>query len=503
MRALAPQASASAYSATRTDPDAGTVTSAHIGSVTLANLVRLSEARGDPIRPGCEDGWVTQSAEDEVVDICRDLIRIDTTNPGDGTGPGERVAAEYAAGLLAEVGLEPVILESAPRRASLVARIPGTDQTRPAMMIDGHLDVVPANAADWKVDPLSGEVADGCVWGRGAVDMKNMDAMALAVIRQRLREGRRPARDIVLAFTADEEAGGPMGARWLVQNHPELFEGVTEALSEVGGFSVTIADQRMYVMQTAEKGLAWMRLTAEGTAGHGSMIQPDNAVTRIAEAVGRLGTHQWPLRLTPAVTMFLEAAAEALGMTFDPANPEPVLARIGPMRRMIEAVTRNTLNPSRLQAGYKVNVVPQSATAEVDGRFIPGYEAEFLAEVDRLLGEGVARDFVNYDVAVETTPDGDLYDAITTAVLAEDPQAKVVPYCMSGGTDAKSFSTLGIRSFGFVPLKLPPDLDFSGMFHGIDERVPVDALRFGVRVLDRFLDNVLPAQPVIRADYDT
>jgi acetylornithine deacetylase/succinyl-diaminopimelate desuccinylase-like protein len=438
---------------------------------------------------------VTQRAEDEVVDICRDLIRIDTTNPGDNSGPGERVAAEHVAGLLAEVGVEPVILESAPKRASVVARIPGTDPTRPALMIDGHLDVVPANAADWKVDPFSGEIADGCVWGRGAVDMKDMDAIALATIRQRLREGRRPPRDIVLAFTADEEAGGPMGARWLVQNHPDLFEGVTEAISEVGGFSVTIKDQRMYVLQTAEKGLAWMRLTAEGTAGHGSMIQPDNAVTRMAEAVARLGTHDWPLRITTPVRMFLEAAAEALGMTFDPTDPEPVLARIGPMRRMIAAVTRNTLNPSRLQAGYKVNVVPQSATAEVDGRFIPGYEVEFMAEVDRLLGEGITRDFINYDIAVETTPDGDLYDAMIAALLAEDPQARVVPYCMSGGTDAKSFSTLGIRCFGFAPLKLPPELDFSGMFHGIDERVPVSGLRFGVRVLDRFLDSVLARQP--------
>jgi acetylornithine deacetylase/succinyl-diaminopimelate desuccinylase-like protein len=437
---------------------------------------------------------VTHSADDEVIEICRDLIRIDTTNPGDNSGPGERVAAEYVAGLLADAGLEPTILESAPKRASVVTRVVGTDPSRPALMIHGHLDVVPANAADWKVDPFSGEIAEDCLWGRGAVDMKDMDAITLAVIRRRLREGRRPPRDIVLTFTADEEAGGPMGARWLSRNHQELFEGVTEAISEVGGFSVTVGDQRMYVLQAAEKGLAWMRLTAEGTAGHGSMIQPDNAVTRMAEAVARLGTHQWPLRLTTPVLMFLQAAADALGIPFDPEDPEPVLARIGPMRRMMAAVTRNTLNPSRLQAGYKVNVVPQSATAEVDGRFIPGYEAEFFAEVDRLLGEGITREFINYDIAVETSPDGDLYDAMIDALLTEDPQASVVPYTMSGGTDAKSFSTLGIRCFGFSPLKLPPEMDFSGMFHGVDERVPLDGLRFGVRVLDRFLDNVLPGQ---------
>ena len=196
------------------------------------------------------------TAEAEVVDICRDLIRIDTTNPGDHSGPGERVAAEHVAGLLAEVGLEPTVLESHPKRTSLVARIEGEDPSRPALLIHGHLDVVPADADDWHRDPFGGEVAEGCVWGRGAVDMKDMDAMVLAVMRQRLREGRKPKRDVVLAFTADEEAGGKWGARYLTQEHPGLFEGVTEAIGEVGGFSVTVGDQRLYALQTAEKGLA-------------------------------------------------------------------------------------------------------------------------------------------------------------------------------------------------------------------------------------------------------
>jgi acetylornithine deacetylase/succinyl-diaminopimelate desuccinylase-like protein len=432
---------------------------------------------------------VTKNAQDEVVDICRDLIRIDTTNPGDNSGPGEREAAEYVAGLLTDVGLEPVVLESEPRRASVVARVPGSDSSRPALLIHGHLDVVPASAADWKVDPFAAELAEDCIWGRGAVDMKDMDAIVLATIRQRLREGRRPPRDVVLAFTADEEAGGGYGAKFLVQNHAYLFEGVTEAIGEVGGFSVVVGDQRMYVVQTAEKGIAWMRLFAEGTAGHGSMIQPDNAVTALAESVARIGRHEWPLRLRPSVRAFLEASAQALGVSFDPEDPDPVLNRLGPMRRMIGATVRNTVNPTRLQAGYKANVVPQYATAEVDGRFIPGYEEEFLAQIDQLLGEGVRREFIYHDIALETSPDGDLYQTMTESLLAEDPQASVVPYCMSGGTDAKWFSKLGIRCFGFSPLKLPPDLDFSGMFHGIDERVPVEGLRFGVRVLDRFLDH--------------
>jgi acetylornithine deacetylase/succinyl-diaminopimelate desuccinylase-like protein len=428
------------------------------------------------------------TAQDEVAALCSDLIRIDTTNPGDHSGPGERQAAEHVAALLAEVGLEPAVLESHPGRASVVARISGTDPARPALLIHGHLDVVPADAADWRVHPFSGELREDCVWGRGAVDMKDMDAMILAVVRQRLREGRRPPRDVVLVFPADEEAGGAHGARWLVDNHPGLFEGVTEAIGEVGGFSATIGGRRIYPIQTAEKGMAWMRLTARGTAGHGSMLQPDNAVTELAETVARIGRHEWPPRMTPSVRAFLEEAAAALGIEFTPEAAGQILAKLGPIARMIGAALTNTINPTVLRAGYKINVVPQQASADVDGRFLPGHEEEFFAEVDGLLGAGVRREFIFHGSALETTFDGDLCAAMTAALLAEDGDARVVPYCLSGGTDAKSFSRLGIRCFGFAPLRLPAELDFSAMFHGVDERVPVEALRFGVRVLDRFLD---------------
>jgi acetylornithine deacetylase/succinyl-diaminopimelate desuccinylase-like protein len=486
------------------------------GRLTIANLAGPGE--GEPVtagqpaaypgpaggRPlgqpaagaGCDDGQVTQipsageaTAQDQVAALCSDLIRIDTTNPGDHSGPGERQAAEHVAALLADAGLEPAVLESHPGRASVVARITGTDPGRPALLIHGHLDVVPADAADWQVGPFSGELQDDCIWGRGAVDMKDMDAMILAVVRQRLREGRRPPRDIVLAFLADEEAGGTWGARWLVDNHAELFEGVTEAVGEVGGFSATIGGRRIYPIQTAEKGMAWLRLTARGTAGHGSMLQPDNAVTELAETVARLGRHEWPVRMTPSVRAFLAEAAAALGIDFTDNAADEVLAKLGPITRMVGATLTNTVNPTVLKAGYKVNVVPQAATADLDGRFLPGHEEEFFAEVDALLGAGVRREFIHHDVALETTFDGDLAGAMTAALLAEDPDASIVPYCLSGGTDAKSFSRLGIRCFGFTPLRLPADLDFSGMFHGVDERVPVEALRFGVRVLDRFLDH--------------
>jgi acetylornithine deacetylase/succinyl-diaminopimelate desuccinylase-like protein len=428
------------------------------------------------------------SAEDEVAELCADLIRIDTTNPGDNSGPGERQAAEHVAALLADAGIEPTVLESHPRRTSVVARIEGEDSSRPALLLHGHLDVVPANAADWQRHPLSGDLHDGCVWGRGAVDMKDMDAMILAVARQRVREGRRPPRDVVLAFLADEEAGGSYGARWLVDNHPDLFEGCTEAVSEVGGFSVTLGGRRLYLVQTAEKGMAWMRLTARGIAGHGSMLNSDNAVTEVAEAVARIGRHEWPQRLIPSTRAFLEAACSALGVDFIPNDLRPALTKIGPISRLIGATLQNTINPTGLNAGYKVNVVPQTATADIDGRFLPGLEDEFFAELDRLLGPGVEREFIHQDIAVETTFDGDLCAAMAGALQAEDPEGTAVPYCLSGGTDAKSFSRLGIRGFGFAPLRLPPDLDFSGMFHGVDERVPADALAFGVRVLDKFLD---------------
>ncbi len=428
------------------------------------------------------------SAQDEVAAIASDLIRIDTTNPGDHSGPGERAAAERVAELLAEVGLEPAVLESHPKRASVVARIEGQDRSRPALLIHGHLDVVPADAADWQVHPFSGEMRDECVWGRGAVDMKDMDAMMLAVVRQRLREGRRPPRDVVLAFPADEEAGGTWGARWLVDSHPELFEGVTEAIGEVGGFSATIGGRRLYLVQAAEKGMAWMRLTAKGTAGHGSMLQRDNAVTDLAEAVARIGRHEWPVRLTPAVQAFLTEAAAALGIDVSEEDYRDLIAKLGPISRLVGATLTNTANPTMLNAGYKVNVVPQVATAHVDGRFLPGHEDEFFAEIDGLLGPGLQRDFVHQDIAVETTLDGDLATAMTAALVDQDPDGRVVPYCLSAGTDAKSFSRLGIRCFGFTPLRLPEELDFAGMFHGVDERVPVEALRFGVRVLDKFLD---------------
>jgi acetylornithine deacetylase/succinyl-diaminopimelate desuccinylase-like protein len=425
------------------------------------------------------------TAQDEVAELLVDLIRINTSNP---THP-ERPAAEWVAGKLGEVGLASEIIESEPGRASVVSRVEGSDPDRPPLLIHGHLDVVPAIRDEWTVHPFGGEVKDDYVWGRGAVDMKDMDAMTLAVIREWRRTGRRPPRDIVLAFVADEEAGGVKGAHYLVDNHPDLFADCSEAISEVGGYSVTVGDLRLYPIQTAEKGISWLRLMAKARPGHASMLHDDNAVTLLADAVSRIGHYEFPVRVTDTVRRFLEDLAQLTGLDVDPDDPGPALRKLGAVSRMIGATLRNTANPTMLDAGYKANVIPSSAEAVIDTRFLPGQEEQLLAKIDELAGEGVTREYVVHDIAVETSFDGALVDEMSAALKAEDAAAETLPYMMSGGTDAKSFSTLGIRCFGFSPLQLPPDLDFMALFHGIDERVPVKALRFGTRVLDRFLSN--------------
>ncbi|WP_020522117.1 M20/M25/M40 family metallo-hydrolase [Catelliglobosispora koreensis] len=428
-------------------------------------------------------------AEEEVIGLCRDLIRIDTTNTGDpATSAGERLAAEYVAEKLSEVGIEPTVLESASKRANVVARIPGSDPSRGALLVHGHLDVVPADASEWSVDPFAGEIKDGYLWGRGAIDMKDFDAMALAVVRDWKRTGYVPPRDIVLCYTADEEAGSDYGAKFLTEEHPDLLEGCTEAIGEVGGFSYTVTnDLRLYLIQTAEKGIDWLRVNTTGRPGHGSFVHDDNAVTALCEAVARVGRHKFPIVMTPTVRSFLEAVGEALGIDLDPDEPELAVAKLGPIAALVGATIRNTANPTGLTAGYKHNVIPSRASATIDCRTLPGQFDLFREQLAEVLGPDVELEQVHRQPALETTFDGPLVDAMARALRAEDPGARAVPYMLSGGTDAKQFSRLGIRCFGFSPLKLPADLNFSALFHGIDERVPTDALQFGVRVLDRFL----------------
>ncbi|GAS96094.1 peptidase M20 [Mycolicibacterium canariasense] len=433
-----------------------------------------------------------------MVDLVSSLIRFDTSNTGDPeTTKGEAECAHWVAAQLEEVGYETEYVEAgAPGRGNVFARLKGADPTRGALLIHGHLDVVPAEPADWSVHPFSGAVENGYVWGRGAVDMKDMVGMTLAVARHLKREGIVPPRDLVFAFVSDEEHGGTYGCQWLVDHRPDLFEGITEAIGEVGGFSLTVptrdgGEKRLYLIETAEKGLSWMRLEARGRAGHGSMVHDDNAVTTIAEAVARLGKHQFPIVLTPSVAEFLTAVSEETGYEFDLGSPDldGTIAKLGGIARIVGATLRDTANPTMLKAGYKANVIPATAEAMVDCRVLPGRKEAFEREVDELIGPNVSRTWERDLPSVQTTFDGDLVDAMNAALLAADPGARTVPYMMSGGTDAKAFSRLGIRCFGFAPLRLPPDLDFAALFHGVDERVPVDALQFGSKVLHHFLTN--------------
>ena len=430
-----------------------------------------------------------QELEEDVVKLCQELIQIPSVNYGEGRGD-EKAAAEYVVAKMKEVGIESKIYESAPNRCSVVARIEGRDKSKPGLVVNGHLDVVPANAADWSVDPFSGAIKDGCIWGRGAVDMKNMDAMILAVIRLWAKHNYQPERTIVIVFFGDEEAGGIYGSRWMAEKHPEVFAGCSETISEVGGFSLTLlSGKRVYAIEASQKGIEWMKLTAEGVAGHGSMVNNANAVTRLSEAIAKIGNYTWPQRITKTSDLFFQKISEISGKPYDKNNLQPLIDEVGPMGKMIGATLCNTTNPTMLEAGYKANVIPQSASAVVDGRTLPGYEKELLETVKSLVGEHVKVESLVSDIPLEVEFGGPLVDAMIAAIKSEDPEGIPIPYLLSGGTDNKALAKLGIVGYGFSPLKLPPDLDFTGLFHGIDERVPVDSLQFGARTLFHFLVN--------------
>ncbi|WP_084102678.1 M20/M25/M40 family metallo-hydrolase [Demequina sp. NBRC 110051] len=425
----------------------------------------------------------------DVVRTCQDLIRIDTSNYGDDPGPGEREAANYVADVLSDLGLDPVIRESQPGRASLTARWKGADSTRPGMVLHGHLDVVPAFAEDWSVDPFGAEIKNGMLYGRGAVDMKNMDAMILASVAQMIESGQQPPRDVVIAFFADEEHGGRRGAGWMVENHPEDFAGCTEAVSEVGGFSAYVNGKRAYLLQTAEKGIQWLRLIAHGKQGHGSLVHTDNAVAHLAGALHRIASHGWDIDVTPTVETLLRGVADLEGIEYEP-TPEVIgklidgLGAVGPM---IDASIRNTANPTMMDAGYKTNVVPDTAIGYVDTRFLPGQQEQVLRQIEELAGTHVKVEPYITERSLEAPFDVPLVEKMVAALGVEDPGATVLPYNMMGGTDNKHLAALGIAGYGFAPLQLPPDLDFPSLFHGIDERIPVDSLHFGTKVLSRFL----------------
>src|SRR5690554_5144739 len=412
----------------------------------------------------------------DVVQICQDLIRIDTSNYGDDPGPGEREAAEYVAAFLIDLGLEPVIRESAPGRANVTCRWEGNNPDRPALVVHGHLDVVPAFAEDWSVDPFAAEIHNGMIYGRGAVDMKNMNAMILTAVATMIRDGVKPPRDIILAFFADEEHGGAWGAKWMVENHPDDFRGATEAISEVGGFSAHINGKRAYLIQTAEKGIQWLKLIANGTQGHGSLVHHDNPVAHLAGALSRIGAHTWPVELTPTAERLLKGVAELEGIDYEP-TPEVIdrlVAGLGAMAPMIEASVRNTSNPTMMDGGYKTNVVPDNAVGFVDSRYLHGQQEQVLRQIEELAGTHVKVEPYITERSLEVPFEGTLVDKMIGALQSEDPGAPVLPYSLMGGTDNKHLAAIGITGYGFAPLQLPPDLDFPALFHGIDERIPVE-----------------------------
>ncbi|MEX0151721.1 M20/M25/M40 family metallo-hydrolase [Microbacterium sp. LMI1-1-1.1] len=417
----------------------------------------------------------------EVARVAADLIRFDTSNYGGGRSEGEREAAEYVGAYLEQLGLKPEYYEPIPRRTNVSARIPGRNRDKPALILHGHLDVVPAVAEDWSVDPFAGEIRDGILWGRGAVDMKNMDAMILTAAADLLRAGEQPERDIIVTFFADEENGGVEGSALVIKDRPEWFAGATEAISEVGGYSIAVGDRRAYLLQVGEKALIWIKLVARGRAGHGSRLHPDNAVTALSEAVAALGRTEWPVRLTDTTTQLLAGLAELTGD--DAGDPDALADRTGPAAAFVRSTLRTTTNPTGLTAGYKHNVIPDRAEALVDVRVLPGTEDAALADIRRIVGPAVEVEIVHQDIGLEVPFGGDLVDAMVAQLGRHDPGVPVIPYLLGGGTDNKALSSLGISGYGFAPLRLPSDLDFTGMFHGVDERVPVDALEFGRRVL--------------------
>lgn len=429
---------------------------------------------------------MTDDALEDTARIARDLIRFETVNWGEGRSNGETEAAEYVGAELARLGLTPEYVEAAPGRTSVVARVPGADPTRPALVLHGHLDVVPAMADDWSVDPFAGEIRDGMLWGRGAVDMKDMDAMILTALGDILGGGDLPVRELVVAFFADEENGGVFGSHHLVDTRPDLFAGATEAVSEVGGYSIDVGGQRAYLLQTGEKALVWIRLVARGTAAHGSRVMRDNAVTKLARAVLAIGELEWPTHLTTTTTALLAELRTMLGLPAGHA-PEDVVDATGTAAGFLQATLRVTSNPTVLSAGYKHNVIPDRAEALVDLRPFAGQEDEVLARIREVVGDEIEVSIVHHDVGLEVPFEGELVGKMVAALGRHDPGAPVLPYLMSGGTDNKALSKLGITGYGFAPLQLTPELNFPAMFHGVDERVPLSALAFGRAVLGDFL----------------
>jgi acetylornithine deacetylase/succinyl-diaminopimelate desuccinylase-like protein len=470
-----------------------------------------------PDRPSAAlPGSTWDRAHERLVDSLRSLIRIPSINPPDPPGP-EFAAAEWIAGALSDAGLRPEVIEPVPGRGSVVARLHGDGTGGEPLLLLSHLDVVPASPDRWTHDPFGGDVADGYVWGRGAVDMKDLLAMELEVVRLLAAEaraaGRDPAsdpvpglrRDILFASTADEEAGGLAGASWLVDNRPETLQAAA-AINEAGGVSADIGGVRLYPIQVSEKGYTVYRITVRGTWGHGSMPREDNAAVLAADAIRRLA-QPGPVRLTSTMRTFFEGAATAIEArspdsaaaaramhafatgderAFEVAlggSCSPIYARIA------RALVRDTISPDVVHAGVKYNVIPGEAVIDIDGRTLPGTTEAAMRQsvIDRLGPELVARSSIELLLlgeAVEAPMDGDLYRILAGSIVAADPDGVPLPVMATFGTDAKHLVRLGVPAYGFSPLRQDdPGEVFIDRFHGVDERVSINGLRWGLPVL--------------------
>ncbi len=446
------------------------------------------------------DIMTSENPSTDVVSLLQSLIRFDTTNQAPGDAVGELEAALWIEELLLGAGLEPVLLarDDAPHRANLVVRVAGTDRSLDALLLHAHLDVVPAEPDQWAIDPFAGEISDGYVHGRGAMDMKDMAAMALTVLLEWGTTGSRPRRDVVVAFVADEETDGRYGARWLVEEHPELFAGVRVAIGESGAVVEEHATAdgrsvRLARVSAGERGTMHVRLVVEDASGHASRPGHGNAVLTLVDALHRLGHHEWPLHVSTLVRAQLEQSAAAMGLEVELSTDVGVLAAIDTLGEVGDAVgytIRASTTPTVIEAGYKVNVIPGHAEAQVDIRCPVGFEDELMTELRRVVGEDVTIEPIVHEPPVDAPIDGPWFEAMAAALRHVDPEVVVVPACMGGGTDAKSFFRLGIECYGFAPATLDPDGRHRSGIHGVDERVPVSSLEGGLEILRYFLETV-------------
>jgi acetylornithine deacetylase/succinyl-diaminopimelate desuccinylase-like protein len=430
-----------------------------------------------------------QSDGSEALHHLQNLLRIDTSNP-----PGEEIkAARYLEGLLRDAGLEPLVLESAPGRGNLVARLAG-DGSEPPLLLAAHLDVVPADPGKWEHPPFGGEIHDGWLWGRGALDMKHMAVMSAMVLKRLRREGVRLKRDVIFAAVSDEEAGCDAGSRFLVEEHPDLVR-AEYMLGEVGGYTLHLNGRVYYPVQVAEKGVCWLKLTVTGTPGHGSMPHGDNPVVKLGRILQRLGAYSLPQHNTAPVERFIQLVAPTqpiparyvLPMLLTPSMSSLILDRLMPDKGVADsfrALLHNTVSPTVLEAGRNINVIPGEASVYLDGRTLPGQStANLIDEIRSLVGEEITLSVVREMPPVETEPETPLFRLISEVIAERDPGAIAIPYLVPGFTDAKQFSRLGTRCYGFTPVRFPPGVAFSKLFHGHNERIPIEGFSWGLETL--------------------